>query len=130
MGVIATSIFDTGNAAVCLGGSHSIAAIVQGKGKFSAKAIAKALSKSVAFDCYVIMLIISILHIPLPETVFSFAQIIGNANAFVAMFMIGVGFKMAGDLDGGETPKENDCPNCGAELVSGAAFCGECGKTG
>lgn len=98
MGVIATSIFDTGNAAVCLGGSHSIAAIVQGKGKFSAKAIAKALSKSVAFDCYVIMLIISILHIPLPETVFSFAQIIGNANAFVAMFMIGVGFKMAGDL--------------------------------
>ena len=38
------------------------------------------------------------LHIPLPETIFSFAQIIGNANAFVAMFMIGVGFKMAGDL--------------------------------
>ena len=42
---------------------------------------------------------------------------------------MGSAFKMAGDLDGGETPKENDCPNCGAELVSGAAFCGECGKT-
>lgn len=97
MGVIATSLFDTGNAFVCLGGSYSIASIVKGDGKFSVKKIAKALSKSVAFDCYILMLALNLMNISLPGAVISFADIIANANAFMAMFMIGVGFKLSGD---------------------------------
>lgn len=96
-GVIATSLFDVGNAPVCLGGAYSIASVVKGEGKFSAKKILKALSKSVAFDCYVIMVTLCLLHIPVPEIVVNFAEIIANGNAFLAMLMIGVGFKLTGD---------------------------------
>lgn len=97
MGVIATSLFDTGNTFICLGGAYSIASMIKGDGRFSVKKIAKALTKSVAFDCYILMLALNLLHISLPGAVISFADIIANANAFMAMLMIGVGFKLSGD---------------------------------
>ena len=96
-GVIATSLFDVGNAPVCLGGAYSVASIVKGEGTFSVKKIAKALSKSVAFDCYIVMVIMCLLHIPVPAVIANFAEIIANGNAFLAMLMIGVGFKLTGD---------------------------------
>lgn len=97
IGVITTSLFDVGNAFICLGGSFGLATIVKEGGRFSVKKIGQALIKSVAFDCYVIMTIVSLAHIQIPTAIVSFAEIIGNANAFIAMLMIGVGFKMAGD---------------------------------
>lgn len=97
MGVIATSLFDTGNSFICLGGAYSIASMIKGDGRFSVKKIAKALTKSVAFDCYILMLALNLMNISLPGAVISFADIIANANAFMAMFMIGVGFKLSGD---------------------------------
>lgn len=96
-GVIATSLFDVGNAFICLGGAYSISSIVKGGGKFSIKKILKALTKSVAFDCYILMLVLNLLNISLPSPVLSFAEIISGANAFIAMLMIGVGFKLSGD---------------------------------
>lgn len=97
MGVITTSLFDTGNACVCLGGSYSVASIVKDNNGFSVKRIAKALLKSVPFDCYVIMIVLNLLHVTLPKPVVSFAEIIANGNAFMAMLMIGVGFRLSGD---------------------------------
>ena len=49
---------------------------------------------SVPFVCYVIMLMMNLVKIPVPDPVMSCAQIIGNANAFMAMLTIGVGFKL------------------------------------
>lgn len=98
VGVITTSLFDTGNAAVCLGGSFGIASTVKDGGKFSVKKVLKAVTKSVAFDCYVIMIIMQIFRIAIPTPIVSLAEIIGGANAFVAMLMIGVGFKLSGDM--------------------------------
>lgn len=97
VGVITTSLFDMGNACVCLGGAYSIASIVKGNGKFALKTILKSLTKSVAFDCYIVLAIMSFANIPIPSAVVSFAEIIGNANAFAAMLMIGVGFKLSGE---------------------------------
>lgn len=97
IGVITTSLFDVGNACICLGGAYSVASIVKGGGKFSPLKILKALSKSVAFDCYILMVTLKILHLELPNAVISFADIIANGNAFMAMLMIGVGFKLCGD---------------------------------
>ena len=97
MGVITTSLFDTGNACVCLGGSYSVASIVKDNNGFSVKRIAKAMVKSVPFDCYVIMIVLNLLHVTLPKPVVSFAEIIANGNAFMAMLMIGVGFRLSGD---------------------------------
>lgn len=97
VGVISTSLFDVGNAFVCLGGSHGIGIILKQGGKLSIKKIAKNLIKSVAFDTYIIMLFVNMANITLPSPVLSFAEIVGNANAFTAMLMIGVGFKLSGD---------------------------------
>ena len=40
------------------------------------------------------MMTLSLLHITLPGPAISFAEIVANANAYLAMFMIGVGFKL------------------------------------
>lgn len=97
-GVIATSLFDTGNAFVCLGGSYSAASVIKGEpGGFSLKRMILSLLKSVPFDCYIVMTTLSIAHLSLPAPVISFAEIIGNGNAFLAMLMIGIGFEISGD---------------------------------
>ena len=97
LGVITTSLFDVGNAFVCLGGAYSVASLVKDNRGFSLRKILKTLTKSVAFDCYIIMIVVSLAHIPVPTAVVSLAGIIGNANAFVAMLMLGVGFQLSGD---------------------------------
>ncbi len=97
IGVITTSVYDVGNAFVCLGGAYSIAATVKGNAKFSLWRILKTLTKSVAFDCYVIMIVLSLLKVEMPTVVISFAEIIKDANAFAAMLMLGVGFRLTGE---------------------------------
>lgn len=93
-GALSTSLFDTGNAFICLGGAYSIAAMVKdGKG-FSFKRIFKAMATSVPFVTYVIMVTITLAKIPVPGFAVSLAGIISSANAFMAMLMIGVGFKL------------------------------------
>lgn len=94
MGVIATSIFDTGNSVICLGGAYSMAAMVKDGSRFSVKRILKSLSRSVPFVTYVTMLVMNLASIPVPSFIMSCAGIISNANAFMAMLMIGVGFKL------------------------------------
>ena len=97
MGVIATCLFDIGNGFICLGGAFSIASMVKDGGKFSFKRIIRTLFKSVPFILYLVMPFLCLTHIPVPDAVTTFAGIIGNANAFVAMLMLGVGFKLAAD---------------------------------
>ena len=99
-GMLATSLFDTGNSFVCLGGSYSIASMIKGGGKgFSVKKIALTLLCSIPFDTYVLMLILNLLQIRLPEAVTTFAGIVGNANPFLAMLMLGVGFQLSGSRE-------------------------------
>lgn len=98
IGVVTTSLFDAGNAFICLGGAYSVASMVKnGSGRISLLPIAKTLIRSVPFDAYVLMTVLSLAHLSLPGPVVSFAEIISGANAFMAMLMIGVGFKISGD---------------------------------
>ena len=94
MGVIAVSLFDTGNAVICLGGAYSLAAMVKDGNRFSLMRILKTLGKSVPFMTYVIMLLVNMLKLEVPALILSAAGIGSNANAFMAMLMIGVGFKL------------------------------------
>ena len=96
-GVIATCLFDIGNGFVCLGSSFSIAKMVKDGGRFSVSRILKTLSKSIPFLLYLFMPILCIMHVTIPSVITEFAGIIANANAFMAMFMIGVGFKLNAD---------------------------------
>lgn len=97
LGVIAVSLFDTGNAVICLGGAYSLACMVKDGTGFSVKRLLTALGKSVPFVFYIAMLTLNLLKIQLPAPILSTAGIIGSANAFMAMLMIGVGFKLEGN---------------------------------
>ena len=97
MGIIATSIFDVGNAVIVLGGAFGIASTVKSGAKFSVKRIVKALGKSVPFITYLVMMSLNLLRVPIPKPVTDLAGTIGSANAFLAMFVIGVGFRISGD---------------------------------
>lgn len=97
LGVIAVSLFDTGNAVICLGGAFSLASMIKDGSGFSVKRIVKALVKSVPFMFYIVMLALNLAKVRIPQFVVSFAGSIGGANAFMAMLMIGVGFKLGGE---------------------------------
>jgi predicted permease len=98
MGVITCSLFDVGNAIICLGGAFSVASMVKDGNGFSARRIVKALSTSVPFVTYLIMVTLNLTHVTIPGAVLSCARMIADANAFMAMLMIGVGFKLGGDI--------------------------------
>ena len=96
-GVLTTSLFDVGNAFVCLGGAYGVAAAVKdGKG-LDFRRVGKALAVSVPFLAHIITVCMNLCHIPIPAFVADCAGIIANANVFLAMLMIGVGFKT--DMD-------------------------------
>ena len=96
-GVVVTSLFDVGNSFVCLGGAFGIASMIQAGKGFSPKRLGKALLTSVPFLTYIVMTALCLLRLSLPGPVISFAGIISNATAFVAMLMIGVGFRLSID---------------------------------
>ena len=96
-GVVTTSLFDTGNAFICLGVSYSVAAMVQRGEKFSLLKTLKDLAKSVPFVTYITMALLALLHVRLPSAVTELAGLLGNANAPMAMLMLGVGFESSGD---------------------------------
>lgn len=99
-GVMAVSLFDTGNAIICLGGAYSIASMVKNREKqFRVSFILKSLSKSVPLITYLVMMVLAVFHINLPKMVTQFTEIVGNANAFLAMLMIGVGFHLSGSRE-------------------------------
>ena len=60
VGVVATSLFDTGNAFICLGGAYSAAVATKEKNaRFSMFPVIKTLLKSIPFDAYLIMTVLS-----------------------------------------------------------------------
>lgn len=96
-GMIATFLFDIGNGFICLGGAFSIASMVKDGSKFSLMRIVRTLLKSVPFILYLVMPILCLIHVPVPGIITSLAEIVGSANAFLSMLMIGVGFKLTAD---------------------------------
>ena len=98
-GVITTSLFDTGNAFICLGGAYGIARMIQQRERFSFARIGKALLRSVPFLTYIVMTVLALAHLALPQPVVEFAQIAANANAFLAMLMIGIGLRVNCDRE-------------------------------
>ncbi len=92
--ILATGIFDMGNAVICLGGAFGVASTVKSGAGFSVKRILSALGRSVPFLTYVIMITLNLTGVRLPATVLRFADVIKSASTFVAMLMIGVGLKL------------------------------------
>ena len=66
-------------------------------GKPNFARIIKAPFASIPFLAHLCMVILNLLHLNVPGPIVSFAGILGNANAFLAMLMIGVGFRLNGE---------------------------------
>jgi predicted permease len=97
VGVLTTCIFDVGNAFICLGGSFGVARAVKEGGKVDVGRILRAALTSIPFMTHVCVVTLNLLHLNMPEPIVTFAGIAGNANAFLAMLMLGVGFRLSGD---------------------------------
>jgi predicted permease len=95
MGVIALGLFDLGNAFFCNGGTYAMASAVIGQRKdHSPWALFRPLLTSPVVVIYILMLLLSTLHITLPEAVLSFTDTISAANSFIAMLMVGIGLEI------------------------------------
>lgn len=99
-GVVAACMFDTGNAVMMTGGSYAMTSTLLktgGEHRESAREIAMKFLKSAPFDTYMVMLALAAAGVALPDFVFDLTRPAGQANAFVAMLMIGMMFEPAGD---------------------------------
>ena len=88
--VIATGMFDIGNALLVLGGSHAVASRFVNAEATSFKDTLKRLFSSVPLLVYLSLFVLSIIGFEIPKPILSVAGIIGNANAFFAMMAIGL----------------------------------------
>lgn len=93
--ILATCLFDAGNAIMCLGGSYGIAAGIQDPTtKFDTRGLCKSIFTSVSILCYIALLVLSCLHLSLPSFIIQFTDMAGGANSFLSMFMLGVALKL------------------------------------
>ena len=79
-GVMTASIFDVGNAFVCLGGAYGVAAAVKDGRGFDFKRVVKALSVSVPFLVHIGTLVLNLLHISIPAAQSSTPAAIHGTN--------------------------------------------------
>ena len=99
-GVVAACMFDTGNAIMMTGGAYAMTSTLLKTGGETRESVGDILMKfvkSLPFDAYMIMIILAALGVKIPSVVFTLTRPAGQANAFVAMLMIGRMFEPAGD---------------------------------
>ena len=97
--VIALCMFDVGNSIMCTGMTYALTASCIGyadghKDRFSMKSIAEKLLHSAPFVVYISMLILSLAGVQFPKSVYTFTDIVGAANPFLSMMMIGMMFEI------------------------------------
>ncbi len=89
--LVGTCLFDLGNALMCNGTSYAISLNILDKTKgLNFKRIAKTLLTSVPFVSYMTLLVLTLFSVPIPDPVVTFVTPMANANAFLAMLMVGM----------------------------------------
>ncbi|WP_413737398.1 AEC family transporter [Sodalis sp. RH21] len=89
VGIVATCLFDAGNSVICTGGSYVAASNATGNST-GLKDTFKRLFSSIPFDVYILLLVAALCGFHLPSQVTILTSIIGNANPFIAMLIIGM----------------------------------------
>ena len=97
--VVALCMFDVGNSIMCTGMTYALTASCIGyadghKDRFSMKSIAEKLLHSAPFVVYISMLSLSLVGVQFPKSVYTFTDIVGAANPFLSMLMIGMMFEI------------------------------------
>ena len=97
--VVALCMFDVGNSIMCTGMTYALTASCIGyadghKDRFSMKSIAEKLLHSAPFVVYISMLLLALAGVKFPQSVYTFTDIVGAANPFLSMLMIGMMFEI------------------------------------
>ena len=97
--VVALCMFDVGNSIMCTGMTYALIASCIGyadgrKDKFSLQSITNKLLHSAPFMIYITMLVLSLAGVYFPKSVYTFTEIVGSANPFLSMLMIGMMFEI------------------------------------
>jgi malate permease and related proteins len=94
--IVYAMIFDVGNTLAAAGVGYAWGiSLSRPDQKMSPMRFAKQILRSPVFDTYLFLLLLGVLHLRLPRTVISFATIVGGANTFLAMLMIGIGLEIS-----------------------------------
>lgn len=90
-GVLDLCIFNIGNTVMNSGCNYAAAARVSASGKpFGLKDVCKKLFSSVAFDAYLLIIFMAVTGLPWPDRFLEITGIIGDANIFLVMIMLGL----------------------------------------
>lgn len=95
--VVTASIFDIGNCVMSVGGIFPLVDGIIKKERFNNKGVKlflKNLFKSVPFDTYIVMLLISVIGLRMPETINNITAMIGSPSIIITMIMIGITFEI------------------------------------
>lgn len=92
--IVQAAMFDVGNVLTAVGLGYGVAAVIQDPDQPIARTIGRKLVGSAIFMTYVVMIVLSLLHVSLPASVTTWTGLIAQANAPLAMLMIGVGLEL------------------------------------
>lgn len=125
--VVALCMFDVGNSIMCTGMTYALTASCIGyadgrKDKFSVKNIVDKLAHSIPFVVYISMLVLSVSGVHFPKGVYTFTEIVGAANPFLSMLMIGMMFEIKLDKQAMGYVKELFSVRYAASLLCAGAF--------
>ena len=94
--IVYAMIFDVGNTlAIASVGYAWGLSLSRPNERISPWRFAKQILRSPVFDTYLFLLLLGIFQLHLPRAVISFATIVGGANTFLAMLMIGIGLEIS-----------------------------------
>ncbi|MDR2930397.1 MAG: hypothetical protein LBV06_05785 [Propionibacteriaceae bacterium] len=93
--IVYTAMFDIGNSIAAGGIGYGWAMMIARGESMSLRRLAVTMLRSPVFDTYLVLLFLQLAHIRLPEQIIGFTSLIGQANPFCAMLMIGVGLDLA-----------------------------------
>lgn len=96
--ILAISLFDAGSSLMVLGGNFALAKSVKGEEvKLNIPDLLRTVVRSPAVLAYIGMVTLSLLSLDLPSVIADVTDIIGRANTFLAMFLIGVALDLQVD---------------------------------
>ena len=94
LGSVAVCMFDIGNSIMCTGGSYAIAGAYLKGERAGAAGFARRLLNSPCILVYLCMLCLSFAGLRLPDAVLTLVAPMADANAFIAMFYLGLMFHL------------------------------------
>lgn len=100
-GALVCIMLDIGNAMMMTSGNYAFTSLMlhtDGDGeRVTAGAVIKRFFSSVPVDCYIILFLLSVCNVRIPQVVLDFVSPLAAANAFLAMFMLGLLFSPGRD---------------------------------